>query len=159
MLKFTVDCDADAAWRAIHSPRALAEVYGPLLDMQPLAPLPTAWEPGSEAVVGLFAGGILPMGQQLIDVSDRTVVQGGTEVRILRDSGIPLSGPLAALDVWDHQIAVSPDPADAGRTLWRERLVIGGPAAPALWPVLWTTWQWRAARIRALAPSWSHDPE
>ncbi|MEM5734257.1 hypothetical protein AAEI00_21610, partial [Shewanella algae] len=69
--------------------------------------------------MGLFAGGILPMGQQLIDVSDRTVVQGGTEVRILRDSGIPLSGPLAALDVWDHQIAVSPDPADAGRTLWR----------------------------------------
>ncbi|MBN9187116.1 MAG: hypothetical protein J0I62_01265, partial [Microbacterium sp.] len=44
------------------------------------------------------------------------------------------------------------------KTLWRDRLVIGGRAAPALWPVLWATWQWRAARIRALAPTWAHDP-
>jgi hypothetical protein len=25
--------------------------------------------------------------------------------------------------------------------------------------VLWSAWQWRAARIRALAPTWAHDPE
>ena len=37
--KFTIDCDADAAWRALHSPRVLAEVYGPFLDMQPLEAL------------------------------------------------------------------------------------------------------------------------
>ncbi|HJL46209.1 MAG TPA: hypothetical protein RMG45_10255, partial [Polyangiaceae bacterium LLY-WYZ-15_(1-7)] len=64
-------------------------------------------------------------------------------VRIIRDSGMPLTGPLAVLDVWDHQMAVSPLPD--GRTLWRERLVIGGAAAPALWPGLWALWQWRAA--------------
>jgi hypothetical protein len=78
-------------------------------------------------------------------------------VRIFRDSGIPLTGALAALDVWDHQIAVSPAPGDPGRTLWRDRLVIGGAAAPALWPVLWAMWQWRQARIKALAPSWAYD--
>jgi hypothetical protein len=80
-------------------------------------------------------------------------------VRIFRDSGIPLTGPLASLDVWDHQMAIAPAPGDPGKTLWRDRLVIGGPTAPALWPVLWGMWQWRAARIRALAPTWAHDPE
>ena len=67
----------------------------------------------------------------------------GGPVRIFRDSGIPLTGPLAALDVWDHQIAVAPAPGDPAKTLWRDRLVIGGAAAPPLWPVLWGMWQWR----------------
>ena len=82
----------------------------------------------------------------------------GQRCVLFRDSGIPLTGPLAALDVWDHQMAVSPAPGDGTRTLWRERLVIGGRAAPALWPVLWATWQWRGARLRALAPTWAYDP-
>jgi len=55
-------------------------------------------------------------------------------------------------------MAVSPAPGDPGRTLWRERLVIGGAAAPALWPVLWAVWQWRAARLRSLARTWAYDP-
>jgi hypothetical protein len=101
---------------------------------------------------------MLPIGTQLIDVSDLERVANRQRVRILRDSGIPLSGPLAALDVWDHQMAVSPAPGDPSRTLWRDRLVIGGAAAPALWPVLWSIWQWRAARLRALAPSWTDAP-
>lgn len=157
LLKLIVDCDADAAWRALHSPRALAELYGPLVELRPLDPLPTNWAPGGEAAVELRLAGAVPLGRQLIDVSDREVADRGDRVRILRDSGIPLSGPLAALDVWDHQIAVSAAPSD--RTLWRERLVIGGAAAPALWPTLWATWQWRGRRIRALAPTWAHDPE
>lgn len=162
--KLIIDCDADAAWRALHSPRAVAELYGPLIDLDPLDPtgLPTSWEPGGEVAVQLLLGGLIPMGRQLIHVSDRTVTDPGPaagQVRIFRDSGIPLSGPLAELDVWDHQIAVSPVPGDPSRTLWRDRLVIGGAMAPILWPVLWSMWQWRATRVRALAPGWAHDPE
>ena len=159
LLKFTIDADADAAWRALHSPRAVAELYGPLVDMQPVSTIPTRWNDGEDATVGLFFGGLLPMGTQLIEVHDRELDDGAGRVRIFRDTGIPLSGPLGSLRVWDHQMAVSADPADASRTLWRERLVFGGPTAPALWPVLWATWQWRAARIRTLAPSWAHDPD
>lgn len=159
--KFTIDCDADAAWRALHSPRAVAELYGPLIQLEPLDPdgLPTSWEPGGEVAVALSLGGGLPLGRQLIHVSDRTVSDPHNlgRVRIFRDSGIPLSGPLAGLDVWDHQIAVSAAPRDATRTLWRERLVIGGAIAPAVWPVLWSLWRWRAARVRSLAPGWAHD--
>ncbi|MET0780906.1 MAG: hypothetical protein ABWZ16_05250 [Microbacterium sp.] len=161
LLKLVIDCDADAAWRAVHSPRAVAELYGPLMDLAPVVPagLPTAWEPGGDVPVQLSLAGVVPVGRQLIQVSERFVEDANGSVRIFRDSGIPLTGPLAGLDVWDHQMAVSPAPGDPAKTLWRERLVIGGPTAAALWPVLWVTWQWRAGRIKAMAPSWAHDPE
>lgn len=157
MLKLVIDCDADAAWRALHSPRAIGELDGPFVTLDSLEDLPTSWTPGDDAIVELSLGA-LPLGRQLIDVSELEREHRGQRVRILRDTGIPLSGPLAALDVWDHQMAVSAAPGDPSRTLWRDRLVIGGAAAPALWPVLWATWQWRAARLRALAPTWAHDP-
>ncbi len=161
MLKLVLDCDADAAWRALHSPRAVADLYGPLVHLIPMAAegLPTRLEPGADVPVEMNLGGALPLGQQLIHVSERFTSDANGRVRIFRDSGIPLTGPLAALDVWDHQMAVAPAPGDATKTLWRDRLVIGGVAAPALWPVLWATWQWRGARLRALAPTWAYDPE
>ncbi|WP_448263454.1 hypothetical protein [Microbacterium aurum] len=161
LLKLVLDCDADAAWRALHSPRALAELYGPLMDLTPMdaAGLPTSLEPGADVPVRVSLGGAVPFGDQLIHVSERYTQDARGPVRVLRDSGIPLTGPLAALDVWDHQMAVAPAASDPTKTLWRERLVIGGAAAPALWPVLWVTWQWRGARLRALAPTWAYDPE
>ncbi|WP_100809882.1 MULTISPECIES: hypothetical protein [unclassified Microbacterium] len=161
LLKLVIDCDADAAWRALHSPRAVAELYGSLvrLESAETGGLPTRWEPGTDAVVDMSFAGIVPMGRQLIHASDRITRDSRGEVRIFRDSGIPLTGPLASLDVWDHQLAVAPAPGDPSRTLWRERLTIGGPTAPLLWPGLWAAWQWRAQRIRSLAPSWAHDVE
>ncbi len=156
LVKTVIDCDADAAWRALHSPQAMAELYGPLVRMTPLDAPPTRWQSGAEVAVALSLAGVVPLGTQLIHVTDAVRREAdGAEVRVLRDSGIPLSGPLAALDVWDHPLAVRPTPG--GRTLWRERLVIGGPAAAMLWPGLWAAWQWRAARVRRLAPSWAHD--
>ena len=160
LLKLVLDCDADAAWRALHSPRAVAELYGPFVELEPLAEsLPTALAPGLDVPVRMSVGGVVPLGAQLIHTTDRYVDDTRGPVRILRDSGIPLTGPLAALDVWDHQMAVSPAPGDPGRTLWRDRLVIGGAAAVPLWPVLWSVWQWRGLRLRQLAPTWAHDPE
>ncbi|WP_292831694.1 hypothetical protein [Microbacterium sp.] len=161
LLKLVIDCDADAAWRAVHSPRAVAELYGPLMDLSPLDAhgLPPTWEPGGDVPVQLTLAGIMPMGRQLIHFSERTAQDANGSVRIFRDSGIPLTGPLANLDVWDHQMAISPAPGDPTKTLWRDRLTIGGPAAIIAWPMLWATWQWRAARIRAMAPTWAHDPE
>lgn len=158
MLKLVLDCDADAAWRALHSPRAVADLYGPLLDMAPLAgEMPTRLEHGKDVPVALRLGPWV-LGRQLIHTTDRFTSSREGDVRILRDSGIGLTGPLAALDVWDHQMAVTAAPGDPARTLWRERLTIGGWAAPALWPGLWAVWQWRAARLRTVAPTWAFDP-
>lgn len=161
LLKLVLDCDADAAWRALQSPRALAELYGPLLAVESNEPsgMPVRWEGGADAAVRISLAGAIPLGTQLISVSERRASDSRGEVRIGRDTGMPLTGVLASLDVWDHQMAVSPAPGDATRTLWRDRLVIGGPTAPLLWPLLWSVWQWRAARLRALAPTWAHDPE
>ena len=139
LLKLVIDCDADAAWRALHSPRAVAELYGPLIDLDPLDPagLPTTWEPGDDVPVQLLLRRAHPDGpaahpRERPAVADPGRVGG--QVRIFRDSGIPLSGPLADLDVWDHQMAVSPAPGDPSRTLWRDRLVIGGAIAPSCGP-------------------------
>ena len=49
LLKLVIDCDADAAWRAVHSPRAVAELYGPLLDLAPLDAERAADERGRRA--------------------------------------------------------------------------------------------------------------
>ena len=60
-------------------------------------------------------------------------------------------------EVWDHQMAVSSVAGHPNRTLWRDRLTIGGASAPLLWPTLWALWQWRQLRITQLAPSWAFD--
>ncbi|QMU97348.1 hypothetical protein FVO59_09035 [Microbacterium esteraromaticum] len=161
VLRFTIGCDPDTAWRALHSPRILGKLYAPLLQVQSLlpGPVPERWMPGDEAPVRLAVFGRIPVGTQLIRVDDRTVDEPGGRVRILRDSGIPLTGPLGGLDVWDHQMAVSPQPGRPDRTLWRERLTFDGPTAVLLWPALWATWQLRALRVRALAPRWARDPD
>jgi hypothetical protein len=110
MLKLVLDCDADAAWRALHSPRAVADLYGPFVELAPMAAegLPLRLEPGADVPVRMSVAGRIGLGQQLIHVSERHVDDANGPVRIFRDSGIPLTGPLAALDVWDHQMAVSP---------------------------------------------------
>lgn len=159
LLKFEIACDADAAWRALHSPAAVAELYGPLIQLRPLSDQPTSWEQGDEAVVTMRGAGVVPLGTQLIHVTDREVIEHGTRVRILRDTGVPLTGPLSGLDVWDHQMAVSAVPGKPHRTLWRDRLTFAGPTAAVLWPTLWAMWQWRQARIIAAAPSWAFDVE
>lgn len=156
MLKFEIDCDADAAWRAIHSPQVASELYGPLITMSPFSDVPSTWEHGDNAAVAVSLAAV-PLGKQFISITDSERMVAGRRVRIMRDSGIPLTGPLASLDVWDHQMAVSSVAGHPNRTLWRDRLTIGGASAPLLWPTLWALWQWRQLRITQLAPSWAFD--
>ena len=150
-LKFRIAASPDAAWAALHSPEVLAALYGPILVVEPLV---RAEEEGSllHTAVRLRLFGVVTVGTQLIGAYDEIREHDGETVRILRDSGIPLTGPLSALDVWDHRMAVSALPD--GRTLWRDRLVFAGPSSALLWPVLWAAWQWRGWRIRRLAHGW-----
>lgn len=158
-LTFVIDCDADSAWEAIHSPAAAEELYGPILRMRTVGGwgLPERWTTGAEATVEMTVLGLFTAGRQQIRTTDEERYVDGVRVRIMRDSGRPLSGPLASLTRWDHRMAVSEAPNEPGRTLWRDRLVIEGPLARVLWPGLWLTWQWRKARILHLAPSWARS--
>ncbi len=157
MLKLVLDCTPDAAWHALRSPAALREVISPWLDFEPIAPptFPTQW-PEGEHLMTVLALRTLAVGTQTIDVSYPTNVPDG--VRMLRDSGGGKSGLLTALQGWNHRMAISPDPAGSGGTLYRDRLEFSGPLAAASWLSVWAFWQWRAVRLTQLAPSWSHEP-
>lgn len=158
LLKLILDCEPDAAWRAIRSPAVLREVSSPLFTLTSLEPagFPTIWEPGAHAV-RVRGGGILPIGSHEIRLTFDDRRSDG--VRIMRDSG-----GFGGVSLWDHRLAVAPDPAgpDADgrvRTLYRDRLIVSaGLATPALWYGLWAFWQWRGARLRSLAPGWAYDP-
>jgi hypothetical protein len=55
-------------------------------------------------------------------------------------------------------MAISPDPAGTGKTLYRDQLIFSaGPATLAAWPALWSFWQWRMQQLKRLAPSWRFD--
>jgi len=87
----------------------------------------------------------VPAGRMTVELHD----ERRGDVRIVHDRGGPQSGPLAALTTWRHRMAVSPLPGDRSR--FRDRLDVGGAAAPAMWPTLWVLWQWRGHRLQVLA--------
>jgi hypothetical protein len=154
LLKSLLDCEPDAAWRAIRSPEVMREVAWPFLGFVSLERdgFPSPWTPGAHPA-SVLAFGTVPVGEQVIDIafSHR---QGA---RIQTDTGRSVSGPLTVVTTWRHSIAISP--AEGGGTLYRDQLVFdAGPATLPLWPGYWAFWQWRMARIRRLAPGWRIPP-
>jgi hypothetical protein len=150
LLKFELDCTPDAAFRAITSPAVFRQVSSPLMSFRSLEAtgFPEQWSEGEHAL-GARALGLVPIGEQTVDL---TFLSNG-DVRMVRDTGRGLSGPLAFVTEWEHTMAVSPAPG--GRTLYRDQLVFGVEPVTALaWPVMWSFWQWRGRGIRRLAPSW-----
>ena len=151
LLKLELDCEVDAAWRAIRSPTVLSAVSFPFTSFESLEQggFPPLW-PEGDHLVQVRALGLWEVGQQVIGV--RYPAQRG-DVQVMRDAGGGISGPLALVTRWQHTMAVSPLPN--GRTLYRDQLVFGaGPLTVALWPVYWAFWQWRAFGLRRLAPGW-----
>ena len=151
LLKFTMDCDPDAAWWALRSPAVLRAVSGPLVAFTSLEKggFPELWSPGIHPVRAR-AFGLVTLGEQLIDLSFPRRRDG---VRMVVDSGGAINGPTSIITKWNHTMAVSATPD--GRTLYRDRLIFGaGPLTLVVWPALWAFWQWRAARIRRLSRDW-----
>jgi hypothetical protein len=151
LLKLRLESAPDVAWAAIRTPMGMRDVSRPFTTFGSLEPagFPSSWSPG-EHRVALKAFGLIPIGEQVIDISfeERT---GG--VRIMRDYGRGVSGPLALVRVWRHSIAISAAPD--GATLYRDQLRFeAGPLTPALWLGYWAFWQWRGRRIRRLARTW-----
>jgi hypothetical protein len=151
-LKLVLDAEPDAVWHALRSPAVLAEVAHPFFSFEPLGTtaLPREWPEGRHPVRARALWSLLPAGEQVINIRYR--VRG--DVRILEDTGGPVSGPLAVINRWRHRMAVSPAPG--GGTLYRDRLDISaGPLTPIVWLGTWVFWQWRALRLRRLASGWA----
>jgi hypothetical protein len=151
LLRLILDCEPDAAWDALRSPAVFRSVAAPFTEFESLEPsgFPDRWTAGPHPVRST-AFGIVPMGEQVIDLSFEERPLG---VRRVNDFGRGVSGTLALITRWQHTMAVSAT-AD-GRTLYRDQLVVGaGPLTLPVWLGLWLFWQWRGARIRALSRSW-----
>ena len=98
LLKLTLDCDPDAAWRALQSPTAFREVALPWLDFRSQEPggFPTRW--GAEHRVQVKALGAFTVGTQAIRLDTlRSTDPREAGTRILRDSGGGTGGMLAAI--------------------------------------------------------------
>lgn len=145
LLKLELDAAPDAVWRGIRSPELFRAVSAPLLAIRSREPggFPDEWSGNGPHRVTIRALGVLPMGEQTIDAH----FQERPDVRVMHDTGRPLSGALALISHWDHTMAVSD--AGGGRTLFRDRLMFrAGPLTPLLWPGFWVFWQWRALQLR-----------
>ena len=156
LLKLILDCDPHAAWRAIQSPAVFREASSPFLDFDSLElkGFPSRWNEGDHPVK-VKAGGAVGVGEQVIDIHLEPNKHPG--VSIVRDSGFGVSGFTSLITKWDHRMAIAADPAGTGKTLYRDRLVFeAGPMTAAIWPSMWAFWQLRGARLKALAPGWTH---
>lgn len=123
-LKLSLDCEPEAAWRALRSVAVVREIYAPVIDVRPVGDfIPagggegidrervlspgTMWEPGSvDCDVRLF--GLIPVGRQTIRVGFDRSRDG--EAHIFSDTGGASAGPLSLLRGWRHRMAVSPLP-------------------------------------------------
>ena len=150
LLKQVLDCTPDAAWNAVRSPEVFRTVGAPLLSFTSAESggFPDTWAQGEHRVEARLLG-LIPVGAQTIDL---TFTQRG-DVRFVHDTGEATSGALSVVSYWHHTMAISP--TDDGRTLYRDRLLFDAePVSLAVWPGIWAFWQWRALRMKRLAPTW-----
>lgn len=157
-LRLLLDCPPDAAWEAVHSPAVFRAVSGPLTRAVSLEPggFPERWA-DEQHRVRLSMLGVLPMGSQLIRLSDETVtLRGGGVERIVHDTGGPLSGGMRVVRRWHHRMAVRDD--GRGRTRFHDTLDVGaGILTPVAWIGFWVFWQLRARQLKRLSPGWARQ--
>ncbi len=154
-LRIVLDAPVDAVRDALLSPAVMVAVTKPFLVYRSRDPqgFPDRWTPGQPHPIAADAFGLVPSGDTHVDI-DLYTVDG---VLVQRDNGGGVSGLFARMDM-RHRMAAE-DLGD-GRTLLVDRLtyrmrprVLGA----LLWPGMWVIWQWRAARMRALAPGWGRE--
>lgn len=142
----TLECSIDSAWEALHTPDIFRRVSAPFTVFRtpPDAPLPSRFDTGVDYEVTVMAGGVIPLGRQVIHLSDEIT---DWTTRTVTDSGHGLSGALGLLRGWNHQMTLHAR-AD-GRTAFFDTLEVhAGVQTPLLWPALRIMWAWRAMRLR-----------
>lgn len=154
-LRIVLNAPVEVVRDALLAPEVMVAVTRPMLVYRSLsaAGFPRRWTPGTPHPVRADAFGVLSSGRTRVDI-DLIEIDG---VPVQRDNGGGTSGLFARMDM-QHRMAATPLPD--GRTLFRDRLSYRTRPRPlgiVLWPGLWVVWQWRAARMRALAPTWRLD--
>lgn len=141
--------DIDSAWELLHTPKVFREVSGPFTVFRedPLQPLPERFSSDTDYRVSVRALGIIPLGKQIIHLVDE--VESWAQRRTT-DRGRGLSGPLAALRDWNHEMTL--EALDDGGTRFSDCLTARASwLTPLAWPALQVFWWWRKLRLRAVA--------
>ncbi|MDQ8047367.1 hypothetical protein SAMN05660766_2907 [Curtobacterium sp. 314Chir4.1] len=151
-LRIILDAPVEAVRDALLSPAVMVAVTKPFLVYRSRDPqgFPVRWAPGQPHPITASAFGLVPSGDTHVDI-DLYEVEG---VPVQRDNGGGTSGLFGRMTM-QHRMAVRPTPD--GRTMLVDRLTYRmrpSVLGLLLWPGMWVIWQWRALRMRQLAPQW-----
>jgi hypothetical protein len=151
-LRIVLDAPVDAVRDALARPAVMVAVTTPFLVYRSRDPrgFPERWPDDDPQPIAADAFGFLPSGDTHVDIGRYEV--DGVPVQVDRGGGV--TGLFARMEM-RHRMAATALPD--GRTLLRDRLTYRmRPAALGvlLWPGMWVIWQWRAYRMRRLAPTW-----
>jgi ligand-binding SRPBCC domain-containing protein len=141
-----LECPVEVAWREALTPRLLRYVARPLQVFVPLQPAqwPEQWE-AKRYLVSLRAFGLIPLGQQWIDISFPVAdVTDNQQSYQIRDNG---QGQLVRR--WDHRITLKA--VNEGVTLYTDTLEIdAGIITSLVWLYAQCFYRYRQARWRHL---------
>lgn len=147
----TLPVDIDTAWDMLHTPAVFRRVSAPFTVFRntPSNPLPERFSPDTDYSVSVLAGGLVPLGTQIIRLEDSVE---SWKTRSTVDVGRGASGMLSVLKNWRHQMSLEALPD--GHTRFDDQLTVdAGWLTPLMWPALGIFWKWRAMRLRRLAQS------
>lgn len=145
----TLPVDIDTAWEMLHTPAVFRSVSSPftVFREKPDQPLPKRFTPDTDYTVSVFAGGIIPLGEQIIRLEDSVT---SPDQRHTTDVGRGVSGMLGLLKNWRHQMALQSLPS--GHTQFNDQLTVNASwQTPVLWVAFNVFWRWRAMRLRQIA--------
>ena len=145
----TLPVDIDTAWEMLHTPAVFKQVSAPFTVFRdsPSNPLPDRFAPDTDYTVSVFAGGIIPLGTQIIHLEDTLT---SAEHRHTVDVGRGVSGMLSLMKNWRHQMAVQKLPN--GHTRFNDQLSVSASwLTPMMWPAFTIFWRWRAMQLRRIA--------
>lgn len=141
-LSTTLRAQTDACIAAVMTPALLRHVAAPLVRFEPVAPggWPARWSPGAFPVrMKLF--GLLPLGEQVIDISLPPTAPGRFA---LRDNGRS-----RLIRRWDHLITIEPV---GSATRYTDRVEVeAGWRTPFVWLFARLFYAHRQRRWRSLA--------
>jgi hypothetical protein len=141
--------DIDTAWEMLHTPAVFKAVSSPftIFREHPEHPLPKRFSPDTDYTVSIFAGGIIPMGTQIIRLED---TMESLDRRHTTDVGHGVSGILGLLKNWRHHMALTKLSND--QTQFTDQLSVNASwQTPMLWVAFSVFWRWRAMRLRQIA--------
>ena len=145
----TLPVDIDTAWEMLHTPAVFRSVSAPftIFREKPDHPLPERFLPDTDYTVKVFAGGLIPLGTQIIRLEDSVE---SPDRRHTTDVGHGMSGMLGMLSNWRHQMSLTG--IANGQTRFNDQLTVDASwQTPLLWPAFSVFWRWRAMRLRQIA--------